>query len=143
VLLALLITRCQHHHAQYHNRKVVLVVHGRIISVAQHQQPRVLQVSDAQECIVPGLRWDGEFLRNIQERSLGGARYADIDPKDSSESAQVSREIVRELGHLHVPKAVCEPEADLALPLAPHPRQNNATLRSNQWILRGVTENVI
>jgi hypothetical protein len=82
----------------------------------------MLQVGDAQACIRPGLRRDGEFLRNVQEGSLRGTRCADIDPKDSPESAQVSQEIVRRSANLHVPKVMRKLEAYLTLPLATHPR---------------------
>jgi len=82
----------------------------------------MLQVSDAQAGIVPGLRWNGQSLRNVQERSLGRACCADIDPKDSPEPAPVSCDIAKGKGCLHMPKTMCELQADLALSLATNPR---------------------
>jgi hypothetical protein len=117
-----------------------------VISVFQHQQPRVLQFSDAR-------RVSSQVCAGMESLCASSRKDLSAVSVMLTSTQKTPQNLLRSVGRsrgggatyviLHVTKAISELEAELALPLATHPRQHKATLRLIREVLYGVTDNAV
>ena len=108
-----------------------MIVHLGVVGIVQDEQPRVLEVGDAIECIFPVLCGHGQFSCSHAERPLCDILAAHVDPQYCLEPDGLVRvTLAVQAEHLQLSQALSELEAKLALALSTYPRDDDAALRA-------------